>query len=65
MNREQWQQKRGHARVTRVPTAITRAEIAHRVEDTTLAAGATRPAAVVSGDAQAEESAVKVRHRKP
>jgi hypothetical protein len=65
MNREQWQQKRGHARVPSVPIAITQTEISQRVEDTVAAAGAARPAAGADGQVQAEESAVKVRRRKP
>jgi hypothetical protein len=65
MNREQWQQKRGHAGATRVPTAITVGEIAHRVGVTALAANRAKPAAVVGGQIEVEKPAVAVRHRKP
>ena len=65
MNPEQWKQKRGHARARSAPIAVSIVEIVHRVEDTALAVGAVRPAASVGAQAQAEESAVVVRHRKP
>lgn len=65
MNREQWQQKRGHAGARRVPTAITVAEIAHRVGMTAIAASTARPAAGVAGPEQTNESAVAARRTKP
>ncbi|MBI5784230.1 MAG: hypothetical protein HZA64_02130 [Rhodocyclales bacterium] len=65
MNREQWQQKRGHAGARRVPTAITAAEIAHRVGKTTLAADNAKPAAEVDGQKRTEKSAPAVRRSKP
>ncbi|MBI5275158.1 MAG: hypothetical protein HY854_01765 [Burkholderiales bacterium] len=65
MNREQWQQKRGHAGARRVPTAITEAEIAHRVGMTARAANSARPASGAAGQPQAEESGVAARRTKP
>lgn len=59
MNREQWQQKRGHAGARSVPIVITVAEVA------------AKPTARVGGQIPAEGAAVKackapqgVRHRK-
>lgn len=65
MNREQWQQKRGHAGARSVPIVITVAEIVHRVGMTAAAADAARPVAGMVGQARMEESGVAVRHRKP
>jgi len=65
MNREQWQQKRGYARVRSVPIATTVAEIAHRVDVADVSIGGAKSAASAGGPVQAEESAVVVRHRRP
>ncbi|MBI4996338.1 MAG: hypothetical protein HZC22_05440 [Rhodocyclales bacterium] len=65
MNPEQWQQKRRHARAQSAPSAITVAEIAHRVDVADHVIGGARPAAGAGGPVRAEESAVVARHRKP
>jgi hypothetical protein len=65
MNREQWQQKRGHAGAKRAPAVLAAAEVAYRAQTTPPAGGAAKPAAEPGSQTQTGKSAAAIRRPKP